>query len=321
MATSDRSRAEYQKRVNRVIDYIEAHRAEELSLEALAAVAAFSPFHFHRVFKSMTGENLREFIQRTRLETAANHLTQRPRADILEIALENGFSSASAFARAFKERFGMSASAWRNGGAAEACKARQADRKPGEVERKPGKAAACAPAQDDPSSGTDARQDEEEIMNVTVKTLPSYHVAYVRRVGPYGPGGSVSEAWHRLVRWASARDLWTPDRICVGISHDNPKVTEPSRCRYDAAIVIPEGFKAEGEVNVTDIAGGKYAAGAFIGDASLIGAAWDRLFAEWLPQSGYQPDHRPCFELYQGEFHDPEPNTFHCALCLPVRPL
>ncbi|WP_437813527.1 AraC family transcriptional regulator [Sorangium sp. So ce1078] len=321
MATSDRSRAEYQKRVNRVIDYIEAHRAEELSLETLAAVAAFSPFHFHRVFKSMTGENLREFIQRTRLETAANHLTQRPRADILEIALENGFSSASAFARAFKERFGMSASAWRNGGAAEVCKERQADRKPGEVERKPGKAAACAPAQDDASSGMDARQDEEEIMNVTVKTLPSYHVAYVRSVGPYGPGGGVSEAWQRLVRWASARDLWTPDRICVGISHDNPKVTEPSRCRYDAAIVIPESFKVDGEANVTDIAGGKYAASAFIGDASAIGAAWDRLFAEWLPQSGYQPDHRPCFELYQGEFHDPKPNTFRCELCLPVRPL
>ncbi|AGP33111.1 AraC family transcriptional regulator [Sorangium cellulosum] len=321
MATSDRSRAEYQKRVNRVIDYIQAHPGEELSLETLAAVAAFSPFHFHRVFKSMTGENLREFIQRTRLETAASHLTLRPHADVLEIALENGFSSASAFARAFKERFGMSASAWRNGGAAAARKARQADRKPGEVDRNPGKAAACAVAQDDASSGTDARQDEEKIMNVTVKTLPSYHVAYVRSVGPYGPGKSVAEAWQRLIRWASARDLWTPDRICLGIAHDNPKVTDPSKCRHDASIVIPDGFKADGEVNVTDIAGGKYAAGLFVDEASTIGAAWDRLFAEWLPQSGYQPDHRPCFELYQGEFHDPKTNTYRCELCLPVRPL
>ncbi|KYF70949.1 AraC family transcriptional regulator [Sorangium cellulosum] len=321
MASSDRSRAEYQKRVNRVIDYIEAHRAEALSLETLAAVAAFSPFHFHRVFKSMTGENLREFIQRTRLENAASHLTQRPRADILEIALENGFSSASAFARAFKERFGMSASAWRNGGAAEACKARQAESKPGEVVRKPGKAAARAADQDGSSSGADARKDEEMTMNVTVKTLPSYRVAYIRNVGPYGEEGGVRDTWQRLARWAAARDLWTADRLCLGIAHDNPKVTEPARCRHDAAIVIPDGLKADGDVNVTDVAGGKYAAGVFVGGGSEIGAAWDHLFARWLPESGYQPDHRPCFELYRGEFHDPRTNTFRCEVCLPVRPL
>ncbi|MGK4007354.1 GyrI-like domain-containing protein [Sorangium sp. So ce1036] len=320
MATRNKSRAEYEKRVNRVIDHIQAHRAEELSLEELAGVAAFSPFHFHRVFKSITGENLREFIQRVRLETAAGHLTLRPHADVLEIALENGFSSASAFARAFKERFGMSASAWRNGGA-QASKARQADRKPGEVVRKPGKAAACAPGQDGSSSGTGARDDEEEIMDVAVKALPSYHVAYIRSVGPYGPNGSVGEAWRRLMRWASARDLWTVDRICLGIAHDNPHVTEPAKCRHDAAIVIPEGFKTGGDVNVTDVAGGKYATSAFVGDARMIGVAWDRLFGEWLPQSGYQPDHRPCFELYQGEFQDPKINGFRCELCLPVRPL
>ncbi|KYF47566.1 AraC family transcriptional regulator [Sorangium cellulosum] len=321
MASSDKSRAEYQKRVNRVIDYIQAHRAEELSLETLAAVAAFSPFHFHRVFKSMTGENLREFIQRTRLESAASHLTQRPRADILEIALENGFSSASTFARAFKERFGMSASAWRSGGAAQACKARQADSNPGEVVRKPGKAAERAVEQDGSSSGADARQDEEESMKVTVKTLPSYHVAYIRNVGPYGPEGGVRRTWQRLARWAAARDLWTADRICLGIAHDNPRVTDPAKCRHDAAIVIPDGLKADGDVNVTDIAGGKYAAGVFVGEASKIGAAWDELFARWLPESGYQPDHRACFELYRGEFHDAKNDCFRCELCLPVRPL
>ncbi|HTN87640.1 MAG TPA: GyrI-like domain-containing protein [Sorangium sp.] len=321
MASSDRSRAEYQKRVNRVIDHIQAHRAEELSLETLAAVAAFSPFHFHRVFKSMTGENLREFIQRTRLENAASHLTLRPRADILEIALENGFSSASAFARAFKERFGMSASAWRGGGAAEARKARKAESKPGEVVRKPGKAAARAEDHDGSSSGADARNNEEMIMNVTVKTLPSYHVAYIRNVGPYGAGGGVRESWQRLARWAAARDLWTADRLCLGIAHDNPHVTEPAKCRHDAAIVIPDGFKTDGDVNVTDVAGGKYAAGVFVGRASEIGAAWDQLFGRWLPESGYQPDHRPCFELYRGEFQDPESNTFRCEIYLPVRPL
>ncbi len=79
---------------------------------------------------------------------------------------------------------------------------------------------------------------------------------------PLRPERSVDEAWQRLVRWASARDLWTPDRICLNIAHDNPKVTEPAKCRLDAAIVIPQDFKADGDVNVTDVAGGKCAAWA-----------------------------------------------------------
>src|SRR6267143_1069627 len=48
----------YEKRVNLVIDHVSAHLAEDLSLEGLARVAAFSPFHFHRIFRAITGETL-----------------------------------------------------------------------------------------------------------------------------------------------------------------------------------------------------------------------------------------------------------------------
>src|SRR5689334_15799884 len=114
----DGNRLEYRHRVNRVIDYIQEHRAEELSLEVLAQVAAFSPYHFHRIFKAMTGENLKELVQRLRLEWAASMLLNRPEREVLDIALDSGFGSASAFARAFKDRFGMTATEWRMGGAA-----------------------------------------------------------------------------------------------------------------------------------------------------------------------------------------------------------
>jgi AraC family transcriptional regulator len=76
--TAGDSRLEYEKRVNRVVDHVQAHLAEELSLPALARIAAFSPFHFHRVFKVTTGETLFGFIQRLRLERAANALWLHP---------------------------------------------------------------------------------------------------------------------------------------------------------------------------------------------------------------------------------------------------
>ena len=111
---SNKNRLEYQHRINRVQDHIREHRSDELTLENLAEVAVFSPFHFHRIFKSMTGENVKEFIQRTRLESAANQLASGDEADVLTVALDNGFNSASGFARAFKERFGMTATEWRS---------------------------------------------------------------------------------------------------------------------------------------------------------------------------------------------------------------
>jgi AraC family transcriptional regulator len=109
----DYLREEYASRINRVIDYIEAHIDKDLSLEALAEVACFSRYHFHRLFGAITGEPLGQFIQRIRVEKAASKLIHNPKKSITQIAFECGFSGSAAFARAFKEAFGMSAREWR----------------------------------------------------------------------------------------------------------------------------------------------------------------------------------------------------------------
>jgi len=59
-------RVEYTARINRVIDYVEANIDKDLSLEELAEVAHFSPFHFHRIFSAMVGETLNGFIRLSR---------------------------------------------------------------------------------------------------------------------------------------------------------------------------------------------------------------------------------------------------------------
>ena len=48
----------YRKRILRVLVYLQQHLGEELSLEELAAVAQFSPYHFHRIFRGMVGESV-----------------------------------------------------------------------------------------------------------------------------------------------------------------------------------------------------------------------------------------------------------------------
>src|SRR5580692_1480482 len=108
-------RRSYTARINRVMDHIDAHLDETLDLQALAGVAQFSPFHFHRLFQSLTGETLADRVRRRRLEVAAGRLLTRPGATALRIALEVGFNSAEAFTRAFRAYFGVTPTAWRDG--------------------------------------------------------------------------------------------------------------------------------------------------------------------------------------------------------------
>ncbi|MGY0574619.1 helix-turn-helix transcriptional regulator [Bradyrhizobium sp. RDM12] len=143
------SRREYERRINRVIDYVQGHLADDLTLERLARVAAFSPFHFHRVFAAITGETLSDFIRRVRLERAAGALISLPETSILDVAYRYGFSSAATFARAFRAHFGMSATQWRSDGGQHWRDQHQPQgvrgkpkRNPGQAKRKNRKAAA-----------------------------------------------------------------------------------------------------------------------------------------------------------------------------------
>src|SRR6476646_11717671 len=104
MATTNRSW--YTASINRVVDHIDAHLAEPLDLETLAAVAHFSPWHFHRLFQALTGETLADRVRRRRLETAAARLLATPPQPALRIALDVGFGSAEVFTRAFRAHFG-----------------------------------------------------------------------------------------------------------------------------------------------------------------------------------------------------------------------
>ena len=103
----------------RVLEFIEEHLADNLSLEMIASVAGFSPFHFARRFRAATGLSPHQYIigrrvERARLLLLATNLT------LAAIALEVGFASGSHLALHFKRVVGESPSHYRSRGAAEA---------------------------------------------------------------------------------------------------------------------------------------------------------------------------------------------------------
>lgn len=156
-------------------------------------------------------------------------------------------------------------------------------------------------------------------MSVKLIDREPVHIAYLRYTGPYGP--DVGRFWkHTVAPWMATNDLMGRER--VGISLDDPSVTKPEKCRYDAGVVSPEGEVLSGKPNHKVIPGGRYACLAFEGTVADMPRAWDTLLREWLPRSGLQLDARPFFEWYgAGARYDHETGVLSCDICIPVKSL
>jgi AraC family transcriptional regulator len=303
VTASNDPRDEYDRRMHRVIEAIDRRLDQPLDLASLAAVANFSPYHFHRVFAAWMGETLGDYLRRRRIETAASRLAAQPRLSVLQAALSVGFSSGEAFTRAFKAHFGRSPSAWR------------AQRKNDQVIGKRDQVL----GQGEGQTAATSTRTEGSAMDVKLIERQPTRVAYMRYTGPYGE--PVSRFWMQEVApWMATDGLM--NRARYGISHDDPSVTDPKQCRYDACVEVEDGFVPSGRALLTTLPGGRYAVTPFRGDGAQIFVAWRQLLGEWLPSSRLQLDARPCFEHYPvTASHDATTGMFECEICIPVAPL
>ena len=99
-------------RIKLVCKYIDTNLNKTISLEELAKQVYMSPFHFHRLFRTHTGESVFAYIQRQRLNRAADKLVHTD-IPISRIALDSAYSTPSSFTKAFKKRFDTSPSRFR----------------------------------------------------------------------------------------------------------------------------------------------------------------------------------------------------------------
>lgn len=99
-------------RLRRVLDFIEAHLADEIELDDLAGVAGSSRFHFARAFRDATGFPPYRYLVHRRIE-AAKTLLLEGNLSVDEIAIRSGFKSSAQFAVMFKQVFGTTPSRFR----------------------------------------------------------------------------------------------------------------------------------------------------------------------------------------------------------------
>lgn len=102
---------EYTVTFQKVINYIDEHIHEAISVDELAKHIGYSSFHFLRVFKEVVGETPREYVTKRKLQFALRDMSRQ--SSINEIAFHYGYESYAGFSKAFKKVFGMSPATYR----------------------------------------------------------------------------------------------------------------------------------------------------------------------------------------------------------------
>lgn len=273
-----RTRNDYLRRIDRVVALLQqavANDAELPDLAELGQAAQLSPFHFHRVYRALTGETIGRTVARLRLLRALQLLSDPARA-VTDAALAVGYETPQAFARAFRQALDASPSELRAQPARLAGELARLSRAP------VGEAVPTSPLQ------------------VEVLSLEPFALAATRNTGDFA---DLAVAYEALIGWAAEHGLIEHIAGIYGVPQQDPRDTPPAECEFDCALAFSaETTAGDGTVPLT-LGGGLWARLRHVGPYAGLEPATDALLAEWLPHNGYALRDEPLFHHY---LDDPE---------------
>ena len=261
MTTAAASR--YQARMGRVLRYIDEHLADELSVEVLSEVAAFSKFHFHRQFAVLFGIGVHGYVQLGRLKRASCRLAFRTSTPIIEIALDCGYAAPESFSRAFRQRVGQT---------------------PSEFRKQPNWPLWHTAFQTISRTGIFHMEQKFRKDDVKIVEVDDTHVALLEH---RGDPALIWDSVGRFIAWR--KEVGLPPRISAtfNIWYDDPDNTPPAEFRLGlCAATHREIAPNAAGIVASVIPGGRCAVLRHIGSDDALRRAAACLYAEWLPESG-----------------------------------
>ena len=279
-----------------VLIYIQTHLDSDLSLETTAGRVGLSPFYFHRLFQQFTGETLKKYTQRLRLERAAFELKIRD-ASILDVALSTGYGSHETFSRAFKRQFGLTPLSYR---------------------QTHGRLLLSESVDSgEPRKVLNHQATHFQVSAMRVQKLTGLVVAFIRHLGDY-----VDVAPHlydELIVWAQHRGFDNGNNLLLGIGHDDPTITPTERVRFDACIEVPRPFPPEGRIGCQEVPDGWYASVTYVGPyGPIMEAAYSAIFHGVMQLRGYRLVGLPALEIYRTTRITPEYDLNETDIYLPL---
>lgn len=252
---------DYIQSIYKVIFYIEQNYNDDLTLEELSFVAGFSKYHFHRIFKSIVGENLSDYIRRVRLSSTT--LKLKTNQKITQIAINSGYETNASFSKAFKKHFGITPKEF----------SQKAKIKKGNKMVEP------------------KIIEMEDIDILYVRRTGKYQKAAQNAWEVLMPF-----VYENKIKYK--KNLMSDEAMMFGIGHDNPHHIEEEKLRYDACISWDDKtVQPEGEIQSKIIDGGKYAMFLHKGAYTELINTYDGV-TDWIVESGVELRDLPIIEKY-----------------------
>lgn len=273
-------------RLARAVTYLDGHLATPLDTRNLATHAALSPFHFHRLFQAYFGTTVSGYLTWRRLQKACELLT-RTDAAVLEVALEVGYTSAQALAKAMRRELDTTPTAVRKG---------LSPRWQQLFERR-----AC---------GAEAKDDHG--LKPRMTHTPELHVltAIGRGMDQGSMHRAARQALGELIPTLTLAGLMPRMKTCVALMADEPQGPEDQQARMQVGAIFDfhlhrrEGLITRPEVPLTGslhwqtLPAGRHAVFSHQGSHRQLHKSWGAIYRDWLPHTGYLLRDAPPFEYF-----------------------
>ncbi|MBN9333947.1 GyrI-like domain-containing protein [Devosia sp.] len=263
----------YQARLLRVLDYIDAHLDDELDVQTLSEIAAFSKFHFHRQFAALFDVPVYRYVQLARLKRAAHALAWDEARSVTDIAMDAGYEAPDAFARAFRQRLMQSPSSFRKS--------------------------------PDWSAWLSAFGPLDNARNTLMKITFDYDDITIRDVPPTpvvllqhrGDRDTLPKTFERFRAWCKAHDLGPETgRSSFMIFRSEREPEDPNDYSMDICVATDQPVEPDdAPMQPAAIPGGRCATLRYPGQTNNLEPAWIFLYREWLPQSGEEARDFPAY--------------------------
>lgn len=270
--------SDYGVRINRALNYAQKKLPSGVELDEVARIAAFSPYHFHRVFMLVVGETFSSFMRKRRLDWAALELLTTRRG-ILDISLDAGYETQEGFARAFKSHFDTTPGRFRS------------------KVRSPEKAFLGLQSAFEIQIG--------ELMKPELIERGPFVVIGIEKDydGPEFAGALAQ--WEAF--WRRSGEVKSTNSNCFyGLSVVPTRTRQKNKCsgvfRYLAAQEAAEGATAPEGMTRLSIPPQKYAKYTYTGPVSGFQAFIMNVWTHYLPESGLEVIESPEIEVYDERF-------------------
>lgn len=245
-----------------MLDHVDRHLGSELPVAELCGVAAFSRFHFHRQFAALFGVGVYEYVRLARLKRASYELAYRRRATV-EIALDAGYETPEAFARAFKKAVGQTPTGFRR---APRWETWHAVYRPIEALRSTHMKPTHCP-------------DDVRIVD--------FRETRVAMLEHRGDPRKLGDSIRRFIAWRRENGLPPSRSATFNVVYDDEAAVAPAEFRFDLCAaterpIAPNDFG----VAAKTLPAGRCAVLRHVGSDANLRDSCLYLYGEWLPQSG-----------------------------------